>query len=149
MGSGVVVGIGTFFPTHRRIQGLEGADGRNGTVAGKFGTVAGFCRDEVFAAGQPGCMSISESLVPSSYIYSFLVSSRFSFPLPRRTSAFNHPAHDSVTSPNSPGTDHILNKIFTSLYGWIAILISFFLATVCVIKEVSPIDKMCREGADG
>jgi len=43
-----------------------------------------------------------------------------------------------VTSPNSPGTDHILNKIFTSLYGWIAILISFFLATVCVIREVSP-----------
>jgi len=59
MGSGVVVGIGTFFPTHRRIQGLEGADDRNGTTAGRFETVAGFCGDEVFAAGQPGCMSIS------------------------------------------------------------------------------------------
>lgn len=43
-----------------------------------------------------------------------------------------------VTSANSPGTDYTLNNIFTSLYGWTAILGAFLLATLCVIKEVSP-----------
>jgi hypothetical protein len=61
MGSGVVVGIGTFFFTPHRIKGMSWADGRNGTDAGKFETVAGFCGDVGFAAGQPGCMSISKS----------------------------------------------------------------------------------------
>jgi hypothetical protein len=60
MGSGVVVDIGTFFFTPHRIQGMGRADGRNGTTAGKFETVAGFCGDVDFAAGQPGCMGISK-----------------------------------------------------------------------------------------
>jgi hypothetical protein len=113
----------------------QGADGRNGTVAGKFETVAGFCRDVVFAAGQPGCMGISKAFSAPSSPLSFLT-----YP-----SAPSRGAYVLVTSPNSPGTDHILNKIFTSLYGWIAILISFFLATVCVIKEVSPYYRLSRE----
>ena len=45
----------------RRIKRQEWADGRNGTTAGKFETMTGFCESEVFAAGQPGCMSISMS----------------------------------------------------------------------------------------
>jgi hypothetical protein len=44
-----------------------------------------------------------------------------------------------VTSPHAPGTDYTLNNIFTCLYGWIAILAAFLLATLCVIKEVRQI----------
>jgi hypothetical protein len=59
MDSGVVVGIGQLLYTSDT-KG-ERADGRNGTDSGKFETVAGFCGDVGFAAGQPGCMSISKS----------------------------------------------------------------------------------------
>jgi hypothetical protein len=45
-------------------------------------------------------------------------------------------ADSPVTSSHSPGTDYTLNNIFTCLYGWIAILSVFLLATLCVIKEV-------------
>lgn len=57
------MGIGKSPTLRRRAAGEEmnRVDDRNGTSAGKFETVAGFCGDEVFAAGQPGCMSISSS----------------------------------------------------------------------------------------
>jgi len=72
-------------------------------------------------------------------LLSFIFEAAYSFALPvlEFHLLFALVSYVLVTSPNSPGTDHILNKIFTSLYGWIAILISFFLATVCVIREVS------------
>jgi hypothetical protein len=86
-------------------------DTRNGTIEGKFETTLGFCSDPVFAASQVGCMSTSKSLERIKLT--------------------------QVTSSHAPGTDYTLNNIFTCLYGWIAILVTFLLATLCVIKEVS------------
>jgi hypothetical protein len=73
MCSGVVVGIGTSFLTYRRTKGTGGADGRNGTDPGKFETVAGFCGDVGFAAGQPGCMSISKYSPPLSFPLAYVL----------------------------------------------------------------------------
>lgn len=92
--SGVVVDIGELLlqlqriTDHRRAEarreGTE-ADCRNGTSAGKFETMSGFCGDVVFAAGQPGCMSISTSPWPR-------------IPL---THSFNHLPHP-ITGPDPP-----------------------------------------------
>jgi hypothetical protein len=60
MCSGAAVGTGTTFLTSHLMERTGGADGRNGTDSGKFETVAGFCGNVGFAAGQPGCMSISK-----------------------------------------------------------------------------------------
>jgi hypothetical protein len=73
MYSGVVVDIGTFFFTPHLMQRRGGADGRNGTDSGKFETVAGFCGDVGFAAGQPGCMSISKYSPPLSFPLAYVL----------------------------------------------------------------------------
>jgi hypothetical protein len=71
MCSGVVVGIGQLLYTSDTKR--ERADGRNGTDAGKFETVAGFCGDVGFAAGQPGCMSISKYSPPLSFPLAYVL----------------------------------------------------------------------------
>ncbi|WVF69601.1 hypothetical protein IAT40_004379 [Kwoniella sp. CBS 6097] len=40
-----------------------------------------------------------------------------------------------ITSATSPGSDYTLSNIFTTIYGFEAIIAALFLATVCVINE--------------
>ncbi|ODN87736.1 hypothetical protein L198_06966 [Cryptococcus wingfieldii CBS 7118] len=42
---------------------------------------------------------------------------------------------NTITSASSPGTDFTLETIFSTVYGFEIILVSFFLATVCLINE--------------
>jgi hypothetical protein len=60
--------------------------------------------------------------------------------------AFEDPvAHSPVTSSASPGSDYDLENIFSSIYGFEAIIVCFFLATACVINEVSLLMKFGLE----
>ncbi|ODN79375.1 hypothetical protein L202_03378 [Cryptococcus amylolentus CBS 6039] len=89
----------------------------NGTAEGGFSTTAGFCSDATFAAAQTGCQNTSTSFSPSPFDNSK--------PIPGFI----------VTSATSPGTDFTLETIFSTVYGFDIILVSFFLATVCLINE--------------
>ncbi|ORX34059.1 hypothetical protein BD324DRAFT_194482 [Kockovaella imperatae] len=41
----------------------------------------------------------------------------------------------SITSSSPPGSDYVLNQLFTSIYGFEAIIGGLFLATLCIINE--------------
>ena len=93
----------------------------NGTTAGQFTTAQGFCLETAFAASQPGCQ-------PSSG------SSRLAVCIADAA---------TVTSSSSPGSDFILETLFSTVYGFEAIIVCFFFATLCVINEASKALGLC------